>query len=352
MTQIPSFDQALADSEGSGSRHLLLGNGFSIACDKNIFTYRSLFEKAFPDDSSRIYRVFNAIDTKDFEHGIRSLEETARLVALYNHSPAIPLSLRQDASDIRETLIKTIVQHHPADPYQIGSQGFQRCKHFLSNFVGGDQKGHVYTLNYDLLLYWALMWDRAKPNTVSLVANDGFGKSPELDNDQLIWIGSTTTNKQRIHYLHGALHLVDTGTQLVKYKSSGGQLPLMDQIRAAIPRDMFPLFVAEGTSVQKLRRIKRSPYLNNSLRHFTRRMRRKQDTLFVFGHSFDDSDDHVLRRIKSGNIRRLYVGLHGDPDSSSNATLRIRAAALAQAGIARDAQFLQFYGAESAQVWK
>jgi len=39
-----SFEQALKRSENYGKKHLLLGNGFSIACKPDIFAYGSLFE--------------------------------------------------------------------------------------------------------------------------------------------------------------------------------------------------------------------------------------------------------------------------------------------------------------------
>lgn len=42
MPQILSFQQAIADSEQPGKSHLILGNGFSIACKPDIFHYGSL----------------------------------------------------------------------------------------------------------------------------------------------------------------------------------------------------------------------------------------------------------------------------------------------------------------------
>ena len=44
MPDIITFVDAVADSEQYKKRHLILGNGFSISCRKNIFHYASLFE--------------------------------------------------------------------------------------------------------------------------------------------------------------------------------------------------------------------------------------------------------------------------------------------------------------------
>ena len=195
------------------------------------------------------------------------------------------------------------------------------------------------------------MWERDQPGTIQLTENDGFGKPQDSDTGKLVWIGDTSQNKQRVHYLHGALHLLDTDTDLIKYRSAKDRT-LLEQIRDALGQDMFPLFVAEGTSKQKLRRIKQSPYLYNSLRHFGKRMKKRTDTLFIFGHNLDTSDDHVLNKIKKANIRTLYVSVHGNPNSNRNQEMRIRANALAQGHAGRGTEFLKFYTAESAEVWR
>jgi hypothetical protein len=42
ITRLLTFAQALDKASGYSKRHLLLGNGFSIACEPTIFTYGSL----------------------------------------------------------------------------------------------------------------------------------------------------------------------------------------------------------------------------------------------------------------------------------------------------------------------
>jgi hypothetical protein len=41
-----AFDEAITESEQFSKRHLLLGNGFSIACRADIFHYGSLYDQA------------------------------------------------------------------------------------------------------------------------------------------------------------------------------------------------------------------------------------------------------------------------------------------------------------------
>jgi hypothetical protein len=46
MAKILTFLEALKNSETAKHRHVLLGNGFSIACRPDIFVYGKLFERA------------------------------------------------------------------------------------------------------------------------------------------------------------------------------------------------------------------------------------------------------------------------------------------------------------------
>ena len=48
-----TFAEAIADAQSHSKRHLLLGNGFSIALRPNIFQYGKLYEQA---DFSIIFR--------------------------------------------------------------------------------------------------------------------------------------------------------------------------------------------------------------------------------------------------------------------------------------------------------
>lgn len=83
MVSVISFDEAISDSFQFSKRHLFLGNGFSIACCPNIFHYGTLFEKADFSKNPELVRVFDALDTQDFEVVVRNLESGARLIPIY-----------------------------------------------------------------------------------------------------------------------------------------------------------------------------------------------------------------------------------------------------------------------------
>jgi len=58
-----SFGDAIRDSEKYSCRHLLLGNGFSIACVPSIFTYSSLYQQADFSDVPEVKVLFDKLGT-------------------------------------------------------------------------------------------------------------------------------------------------------------------------------------------------------------------------------------------------------------------------------------------------
>jgi len=130
--------------------------------------------------------------------------------------------------------------------------------------------------------------------------------------------------------------------------------PLTEQVRAALAASKYPLFVSEGTSSGKLDRIKHSGYLHRGLAS----MPKITGSLFVYGLSFAENDDHVLRMIEVGKIGNLYVSIFGKPEEPHNTEIIARVSKLAAARNARNigkkrAQGLNvhFFDAQSAQVW-
>ena len=66
-----TFEQALANAPQK--RHLLLGNGFSIALKPDIFSYSSLYDSANFTKVPYAEAIFDALETRDFEAVIRVL---------------------------------------------------------------------------------------------------------------------------------------------------------------------------------------------------------------------------------------------------------------------------------------
>jgi len=326
--------------ENDGKKpHLLLGNGFSRACRNDIFAYAALFEQAeFKDCSAHARKAFGALNTTDFEVVMRALRNTATVMKLYElGDKAIRKRLRGDADALREVLVHAIADSHPEYPGEIPEASYRRCRSFLSRFRS------IYTLNYDLLLYWAIMQTEIDP---ALEFDDGFRTPDEGATEYVTW-DVEKTDRQNVFYLHGALHIFDAGHEVQKYTWVNTGVRLIDQVRQAFETDKYPLFVAEGESRQKLARIKHSGFLDRAYRSFAH----IGGPLVVFGHSFASNDDHILRCIARGKTTGLLVGVHGDPERPRNKLLMRRAQELAGQRSANRSLRVQFFDSESVEVW-
>lgn len=354
MVDLLTFDQALDDSERFSKRHLVLGNGFSIACCPDIFHYGSLLDQARFGDRSDLRDIFDAVGTQDFELVIRSLEDAATVTPFYVESgETVSNEMIADSGFVKEVLLSTIAGNHPSVPSDIPDEKFWACRKFLDNFLGEGNKGQVFTLNYDLLLYWTLMHDDMPfDDPLDIERGDGFGNvEDEPDTNYVVWQGETGPHKARVHYLHGALHLFDAGHDIQKFTWNRTSLRLIDQAREAINDNKFPLFVAEGASSQKKSKIRHNAYLYQGFKQLTANAQTAAHCFFIYGHSLADNDTHVLRRLGKGKFKKLYVSLYGDPTTEDNRAVIANVERLAAIRHERYPLELAFYDAQSANVW-
>lgn len=357
MTKILTFSEAISDSDQYAKRHLLLGNGFSISCRPDIFRYGSLYDQADFSSIPEAKNIFRSLNTQDFEVIIQSLENAASLMPVYMQGSLVLANLmRSHAATLKDILVATIAKNHPDRPQDIDEARIWACKEFLYNFIGADnnKSGYVFTLNYDLLLYWVLMND-GKPfeeDELKLNKNDSFGN--DEDNplaDYVVWQGETAAHSANIFFLHGALHLFDAGSELQKYTWVRSGDRLVDQARNAIGQNKFPLFVSEGTNQQKKSKIRHNAYLYQGYKVLTANAGMKEHCFFIFGHSLAENDDHILIRIARGKCKKLYVGLYGDPANEVNQKIIKRAQWMQTQRHTKHPLDVSFFDSASANVW-
>ena len=359
VPEIISFQDALEiAAEYSSKKHLLLGNGFSISCRPDIFHYASLYTEADFSKIPEIESVFEGLETQDFEHVIKTLENTAKLVRLYSpEMAAVSEKMGLHASTLKEVLISTVAQNHPALPSEIEEEKLWACREFLSHFIGNAESknnGYVFTLNYDLLLYWTLM-NEGNPfaeSKINLEKNDGFGN--EFDNhdaEYVVWQGDSGAHGQTVVFLHGALHLFDAGSELQKFTWVRSGLPLIDQIRSAMDENKFPIFVSEGSSQQKKDKIRHNAYLYQGSKFLNSNANQVRHCFFIFGHSLADNDDHILLALARGKFRNLFISIYGDSESLSNQEIISKAERLKDERSDRYPLDIYYYDADSANVW-
>lgn len=344
-TDIISFEQALGRSN-NGKRHLMLGNGFSIALKPDIFTYEALYNDANFDAVPHAQAIFDALDTRDFESVIKVLVDMSHVLTAYGEAPATLIEqIAADADAIKTVLVNAIASRHPNRPYDVSDKEYAACRRFLSHFIGSK----IFTLNYDVLLYWAMMHEDEEIDGFGKMCDDGF-RAPE-DDPEAAYVTWQESHSPSVYYLHGALHLFDAGYELQKYTWSRTDLPIVDQVRSALDDNRYPLFVSEGHSTAKLTKIMHSGYLHKALRS----LESITGNLFIFGHSLAENDNHILNLIEHGKVSQLFVSIYGDPTTPENQAIIQRANQIA----ARREQIfghrrplaVKFFDAASAQVW-
>lgn len=361
MEKIISFEQALADTQ-TVKRHLLLGNGFSISLFPDRFQYGSLLEETNFSDLPEVRKAFDELKTTDFEVVIHALCQTVILLPLYSDETNLKEKMLEHAVKLKELLVKAISGRHPERPSDINERQYQRCRRFLAHFIGKNRNkprqqkdlcANIYTLNYDLLLYWTLLHKTTDDTIAEQIEHkDGFWVPDDnLDAEYVTWDGEGS-HEQCIHYIHGALHLYDYGYELQKkcWERSGGK-PLIDQIRTALDDNRLPLFVSEENSKGKLERIHHSAYLHKCLRSFRSICGVKKSSLFIFGHSLAENDAHILKQIEKGKIESVYISLYDDPKTPENKTIIQRAERIKAARNDNNPLNIYFFDASSANVW-
>jgi hypothetical protein len=292
-----AFEDALARTV-QRRRHLLLGNGFSIAAWPD-FRYGAL-ATTVAGQNPRMEALFMSFQTVDFERVARALLETQAVLSVHDDTAALIAAVGADYHALRRLLVTAITRIHPPAPAQLDDR-IEACADFLALFIGNDRRkplrGQVFTTNYDLLLYWTLM-RRVK----GLSATDGFGGRP------LTW---TRRETQAIFYLHGALHLFEADGVTQKLSVPGR---LVDTVGQRIERDDVPLFISEGSSPEKRVRIAESAYLTAASDGLAAACADPDASLFVFGHSLRDEDEHVFEKIADGAVSEVFVSVRAqDP---------------------------------------
>lgn len=342
--EMQTFDQAVESSDGK--RHVLLGNGFSMACRSDIFSYNALFERAdFSTLTQGAKELFELLETTDFEKVIEALKSASKIVEKYPPSDQnVAAQMIKDANALKTVLVSAIAESHPERLNEISDASYANCRNFLNKFE------RIFTLNYDILTYWAIMQMEIEPQ---LDISDGF-KTPEYGTSPyVVWEIDNNFN-QSLYYLHGALHLYDAGSEIQKYTWINTGVKLTEQIRSALDEEKYPIFVAEGTSEEKLVKIKHNAYLTKAFDSFSR----ITGSLFIYGHSLAPNDEHVLSLVERGRITKLFVGVYGDPNDRENKDIIRRANLMA---FRRDEQIegtrrrnrleVSFFDALTAKPW-
>jgi hypothetical protein len=128
---VKTFAHVLEETD-AGKRHLLLGNGFSIALFPDRFRYGSLLGAADFTRYPEARKAFDQLGTTDFEVVIKALRDAVALLPLYSAETDAATRMQEHAEALKELLIQAIAGRHPERPSDITENQYRACRAFLA----------------------------------------------------------------------------------------------------------------------------------------------------------------------------------------------------------------------------
>ncbi len=282
--------------------NLLLGNGASIAIDSRL-SYRSLYDRVCESGklNDEILGMFRYYETTNFEFILKLLLEASQVNEVLNINEE---KTKEYYYELREALISTIRDIHPTYPnvqhLLIPIAGF------LANFTT------VLSLNYDLLVYWAMLVGNEEEKCQWF--KDCFVRGEfEKDFDFLYKPLPPATGSTIIFYPHGSIFLAtDIYGDETKLSRSLKDCLLETILSKWKEKDYIPLFVSEGTTTEKFRAITRSSYLNSV---YDSVLAEIEGSLVIYGWSASEQDEHIFNAIDHEGITDIAVSVHTENPS-------------------------------------
>jgi len=310
---------------------LLLGNGASRAVSER-FSYVSLARHAFDSGllAEDVLKLFDFFRTEDFELVLRLVWQASNV----NMSLGIPDDKTHAAYvRVRDSLIRAVRDVHP--DYQEVAGQIPLIYDFVKRF------NTVVYLNYDLILYWVVMYGVEIYDGCSL--KDCFVHGVFYDDWRTLRrpiLGNKSVTLA--FYPHGSLVLArDLGE--VEQKLSADGAGLLETILNTWRTEQYvPLFVSEGTAQQKINSIKGSSYLSTVYRDVLSSL---SSDLVIYGWGLWDQDIYILERMAKSKVRRVAISVHGNSQSYCN-----RVSQIVVQNLGQDVE-IEFFHSNSRGCW-
>lgn len=285
------FEYAIKDwaeiKDNYENGNLIIGNGASVALHQK-FRFDSLKEEAeklrlFNDDISKLFIEF---DTSDFELILR-LVWHAKLIN--KHLGIVDQKLDSAYENIKQALIKVVKEVHceHSDIADQLPQLYQFTKQFRT----------VVSLNYDLILYWILMYGNRNEDGHRF--KDCFQGSGLFRNNWQDLRNPIRKEKEVTLslYQHGNLSIFRDAKNTETKVQRGDFEGLLEVITSQWEDNKIPLFVAKGTGTKKLESIKSSSYLSTIFYEVLPDLITQKANLVIYGWSLGKQESHLVKQI-------------------------------------------------------
>lgn len=221
-------------------------------------------------------RLFEDFATRNFEFVLASLKLAGRVNAAAEiDAPILSELYREIQVGLFESVAAIHVEWDRVAPRTLGEIRRALLRH-----------KRVYSTNYDLLVYWAMLREGDPYDFRDFFWSEG----NVFDPANVGILGDPTL----VYFLHGGVHLRRTPDGR-SFKRTAQQENLLSQFPTSWESEEIPLLISEGDSTDKLVSINRSDYLSFAYRRFLEH----QGNLVVFGHGLGEADEHLVRAINS-----------------------------------------------------
>ncbi|MBA4356805.1 MAG: hypothetical protein C0405_03665, partial [Desulfovibrio sp.] len=331
------------DISGGYTDTLLLGNGASCAISYG-FNYSSLLNVAvlnrFINSSGR--KLFELMGNNDFEMAIRIVDESKHVFDALNVRRRNRIKLNSMRNSVKDALIKSVGLTH-ATAYADFLEKRDNIVFFCQNFRT------IFSINYDLLLYWMMMYAMNHNNCRSQFKDcfqyGQFVEDYEYLRQPLPPFQSSTL----VFYPHGHLALLcDRTGRETKISANGNSL--VGAIAGEWERNgNRPLFVSEGDTASKLLAIDRSHYLRCTLQEINN----QKESVAIYGWSMSQQDTHLIEAICNSGTQRIAISIHETPEEATQLKIvRARGRIIeTYARLGRQLPIIEFYRADSPGCW-
>lgn len=275
---IDIVDEFLKRIEGYDS--VILGNGFVLS-----------------------HPVYNKIGKWDSNKALIINRDKILPPELNNNSP------ENDLGDIRINILESILKYYMG----IFRQEFRlndcsEIRGFYNEYIKNDYTCYrflskikkLFTLNYDPLTYFEVLWIK---NTYNIVFVDGFKGDEYIDQDSVCDRLNNEILRSKIYFLHGSwCILINSAGELRKLNFSKDS---HDNIESVFRADDRPHIILEdrGSIKETLLKNNKDKYLNYCYDH----LGEISGKLLIFGCSFE-TDHHLLKELFfNNNINELII---------------------------------------------
>ena len=121
IDKLKTYQEVITYLNGPKGRkkHLLFGNGFSMAYDKDIFSYNALSDFIETTGDPLIQKLFEKLNTKNFEVIMQQLDNFCEIAELFSDDERLVPKIKGAIEKLKNSLIDAVKELHPEHVFKV-----------------------------------------------------------------------------------------------------------------------------------------------------------------------------------------------------------------------------------------